>query len=230
MTSLGTLSFQNQTLQADIQRLKTGVDVSKVLKAAENDGLDQVFVKAQDQIYVLQGQGLSLDKLEKAFQADKAPAVQLKLADSLVEGEVIGVNNESNTAQEGMKKVAVAALLTGAVGLAPAAASLGVDMVTDSLPVIGGLGGTALGLGVGVQTGDIRAIIASPLAGGLIGNKLGKNLANVIYDFSGTKQMQKFNLIAGVAGIATAGLIVAGGAAWGAHRSVKADALKEYLH
>lgn len=73
-------------------------DARIAINAGEKDGLDQVYIKGDDgQNYVVQGDGLNLDALEG--QANNR--ITLDLGDSTISGEVIYVDNETNTAVEG---------------------------------------------------------------------------------------------------------------------------------
>lgn len=226
MSNIATLTHTKTTFSADVRTLKSAADLGKAQEVAKNDGLDQVFVKASDKVYVLQGLGLGIDALQKSGKDGVLPKVQLQVGEEILTGEVVAVDNECNTAGEGMGKVAPVAVATGLTGLVPLAAAAGIELVAGSLPVVGGLGGAALGLStVSFNSNDLRAIVGAPVAGAMLGATAGQLGGDLLRSTLGSAQLQKLGLISAAAGLAAAGLIVAGGAVYGANRSVKNEAL-----
>ena len=121
-------------------------------KAAKSDGLDQVFLKVEDQTLVLQGDGLNLKSLNDG-SADKS--FSLEIDGETFEAEVLHVDNETNTFMEGIDND------WSRAGAAATAAGATVTVAT------GLFGGAAIGGTFTAAAGAFTGLTG--LAGGLYG-------------------------------------------------------------
>lgn len=78
-----------------------GQSLEAVAKEAKNDGLDQIFFEAEGQAYVLEGDGLDLS----ALKTQTFPQGELQVGDKVIPAHQILIDNETNTAREGLAKV-----------------------------------------------------------------------------------------------------------------------------
>jgi len=101
-----------------------GKTLQEVAKQAENDGLDQIFFEAENTAYVMEADGLDFSGLK----SHSFPKGTIDIAGKTVPIKNIIIDNEVNTAREGLSSVGKAAwgLAIGAVGAGAALSLSGV--------------------------------------------------------------------------------------------------------
>lgn len=163
-----------QTFQLNVNLNDKG-NLEKITKAGKGDGLDQVYVHdpKSNQSYVIQGDGLDLSK---DMKKGRLSAAIIPINGKMVEVDVKAVDNEVNTAGEGLKSFVT--IGSSAIGLGTAgyafnkAASLGpviekTQNIWKSLDMIGtqgkmkwvalgGLAAAGLALAGGAIYGAVR--------------------------------------------------------------------------
>ena len=109
-----------------IQELKKNVTLEAAYIKTQKDKVDQVYFKSEGKDYVAFGQGLNLKGLKKAA----LPNAKLDGK----EAEIKFIDNEVNTATEGMKKVwkVAAGLAGGAVAGGGILAGMGMSMAASA--------------------------------------------------------------------------------------------------
>jgi len=141
-----------------IQELKKNVTLEAAYIKTQKDKVDQVYFKSEGKDYVAFGQGLNLKGLKKAA----LPNAKLDGK----EAEIKFIDNEVNTATEGMKKVwkVAAGLAGGAVAGGGILAGMGMSMAASAG---GGAVGTILGafIGAGAIYGGIVVAAAGAIGG-----------------------------------------------------------------
>ena len=78
-------------------------DVAKIYQQGQKDGLDQLYVKAKDRFYVLEGEGLQLSNKNNC-------STQLTFNGESLPAEILFFDDEINTALDGTKAVGQLAL------------------------------------------------------------------------------------------------------------------------
>ena len=122
---------------AQIAAVKDGVSVEQAMKTVKKDGLDEVFFRQDDQLFVASGDGLNLKGLKKGT----IPVASLDGKDVKLEG----VDDEANTVGQGIKKElkwagAVAGIAAGS-GAVLAGSAISAAKNMKSVPLVGQLMG-----------------------------------------------------------------------------------------
>jgi hypothetical protein len=152
------LAINGVSTGGQVYELKSNIDKTAALQAAKKDGLDNVFFEAEGKNFMVSGQNLDLSGLKsdknqvsvevngKSFlvrensvdmqnalkgKVPTNPTASIQFSDHESNAKITAVDNEINSAKEGVKNV-----VGGAIG---AGAGIGV-VVTGAGIVAGGLG------------------------------------------------------------------------------------------
>lgn len=97
-------SIQGHAIPGHLYELKS--DVKQAAERGHNDGLDQVYFRAGDKNYLLEGDGLELSSLQSNLKNGHVPQAELHLStqagEQALPAEILQVDNEVNTAREGL--------------------------------------------------------------------------------------------------------------------------------
>lgn len=142
------LAINGKPLQGQVYALKLapGQSLEDAQKAGQHDGLDQVYFESQGKIYFAEGDGLELS----ALNSKKLPELTFKLHGQEQSATLLAVDNETNTAWEGVKSVGAYAL--GLTGLSGAGAYLSAAKLKAAAATLQGTQSTLAGLAEGSQT------------------------------------------------------------------------------
>jgi hypothetical protein len=98
---MSSLAVGGVNVGGTIRELKDGVSVKAAIEAAKNDGLDQVFFEANGKNYVSTGEKLNL----KGIKTGVVPVSDFRENSQIFDAKILGVDNEVNSAKEGVKKL-----------------------------------------------------------------------------------------------------------------------------
>lgn len=133
---MSQLTINHRGIGAQVYELslKPGQSLNDAVQAGQNDGLDQVYFKANEKLYFAEGDGLHLSALkERAL-----PTVQLELNGVTQKAQILSVDDETNTAWEGTKALGKAAgglLVAGLIG-GTATTAIGLKTLNSNITVL----------------------------------------------------------------------------------------------
>lgn len=124
---MSNLSINNQALNGQIYKLNIpeGKTVYDIRNQGEDDTLDQVYFKVGDDVYVAEGDGLDFTEINKRA----LPKVEFFDGNSSHHAQLLAVDDEVNTAWEGVKNVGAASLTLATGGLLGGGAMVGKGVV-----------------------------------------------------------------------------------------------------
>lgn len=147
---MSNLALNGVNVGGTIRELKDGVKIESAIAAAKKDGLDQVFFEANGKNYVAAGEKLDL----KGIKTGAVPVSDFRINGNIFDAKIIDVDNEVNSAGEGIKKLSILFCGEGIVGgtlsvraISKGMAAGGDPGLSKSLGGFAGLVGTALLIG-----------------------------------------------------------------------------------
>jgi hypothetical protein len=108
---MSSLAINGANVGGTVRELKDGVNLKEAIAAAKSDGLDQVFFEANNKNYVCTGEKLDL----KGIKNGVVPVSDLRIDGKIFDVKIHEVDNEVNSASEGVGKLKWIATGEGAV-------------------------------------------------------------------------------------------------------------------
>lgn len=100
---MANLSINGTATGGAIFKLNDASKLDALKQSIKNDGRDQLLVKAENQVYVIEGDHLDFNGLARG-QAGKPADVKLQIDGRTLKGEVLKVDDEVNSTMDGVKK------------------------------------------------------------------------------------------------------------------------------
>lgn len=103
---MANLSVNGKAIGGNVFRLNDASQLDNLKASIKNDGRDQVIVKAENQVYVIEGDKLNFNPFSSG-QAGKPAELKMQLDGRSVKAELIKLDDEVSSTMDGFKKAAV---------------------------------------------------------------------------------------------------------------------------